>query len=139
MAGPEHEFQDIFVDKLRAWGARVTPLAASRYMAGQPDLLINTTEGYTYYIENKVWKNVMAPMKKDMWDLLHGPQIGGMHALWKMNVVAPIFAQDLTEPDFVYVSYKDWMCRIAWRPACNFLARAKDNRIILNSLFGTVV
>jgi hypothetical protein len=108
-------------------------------MAGQPDLLINTTGGYTYYIENKVWESAVAPTKAEMWDLLHGPQIAGMRELWKMNIVAPIFAQDLTEPDFVYISYKDWMARLAWKPACNFLSKAKEPKHILNSLFGTVV
>jgi hypothetical protein len=105
----EHSFQRFFKEELEKWNGHCPSLVASMFMAGMPDLIINTSKGYTYYTELKFWRNKNPPSNsQQIQALLRGPQIAVIkHTLWKRSIACPIIAQLQYDMDTCAVAYKD--------------------------------
>lgn len=131
----EHSFQKAFKLELEKWNVHCPSLVASMFMAGMPDLILNTAKGYTYYIELKYWRNVKAPQSfHDIQGLLKGPQIAVIkHTLWKRGIVCPIIAQNGIDNEWCFMVYKDQMKVYPWKELCKCLAAcsSKDDFLTL--------
>lgn len=120
----EHSFQKAFKAELEKWNVHCPSLVASMFMAGMPDMLLNNKLGYTFYIENKFWRNSNPPKDAHaIQNLLKGPQIAVIkHTLWKRGIMCPIVAQIENDPDMAAICYKDMMKIYPWREFAKFLA-----------------
>ena len=123
----EHSFQRALKAEVERWGGHIPSLVASMYMAGMPDLVVNTTEGFTYYAELKFWRNKDDPKDAhSMQSLLRGPQIQVIkHTLWKRHILCPIIAQLAYDMDRVCINYKDRIVLANWKSIAKLMARIK--------------
>ena len=136
MADTEHTFQDDMVGILRAHGCFTTPQAGSLFMAGMPDLQLNTKHGYTFSIENKVWKNKANPTREQIVGLLRPQQkVVIVNNLWPRGIYAPIFIQDMRDKEFAFLMWQDKLIKVPWRMHCGIFANARSKEEQLLSTF----
>jgi len=133
----EHKFQTDFKENITKYNGHCPSLVASMFMAGMPDLIVNTTTGYTFYMELKVWKNLQHPQEaSQVHALLHGPQIGVIRkTLWPRNILCPIVAQLCDAPTASVVVYKDSMAFIPNDLLAKIAAKASSMTYFTEALF----
>lgn len=100
----ESKFQDAFQLELRKRHCYVRSLVGSMLQSGLPDMLVISSCGFQFCVENKRWTKKYAPTcKADFYDLLIGPQrntiINHFHGV---KAYCPIVAFIRDEPDYCY-------------------------------------
>ena len=89
----EAEYQDLFVNELRKWGAYAKPLVGGMFNSGQPDITVTSMTGAISFVELKVWRGTKVPTIKQLLSLLKGPQCNVIiHQLWERKAPCYLIA-----------------------------------------------